>query len=68
MEKDNEAVALATTIFVAGFFLGVGTGMLLAPYPGTRTRERLKTIADDLVGDAAKSLEGIVDKGKQFLG
>jgi len=68
MEKDNEAVALATTIFVAGFFLGVGTGILLAPYPGSRTRQRLQNVAQDLVGDATKSLEGMLEKGKDLLG
>jgi hypothetical protein len=67
MEKENEALALATALFAAGFFLGVGTGILLSPYPGSRTRQRLKSAAEELVGEATKSLEDMLGKGKDLL-
>ena len=67
MDKDNEAIALATSIFVAGFFLGVGTGILLAPHTGNRTRERLKSVTQDLLDDATKTLVDAIETGKQLL-
>jgi hypothetical protein len=64
MEKDEYAIALATSIFAAGFFLGIGTGILLAPHTGSGARGRLKTLAGDLVGDAAKALEDLAGTGR----
>lgn len=65
MEKDSDAVALATVIFAAGFFLGIGTGMLLGSSAGTGVRGRLRNVVDHLVGDAAKGLTEVLEAGKQ---
>jgi hypothetical protein len=66
-EEDTEAVALATIIFAAGFFLGIGTGMLLGSGAGSGVRGRLKHVVDDLMGGAAKGLTGATETGKQML-
>jgi hypothetical protein len=64
MEREDYAIALATSIFAAGFFLGVGTGILLAPHAGSGARARLKTLAGDLVGDATQALENVINTGR----
>ena len=46
-EEESEAVALATIIFAAGFFLGIGTGMLLGRSSDGRCRERIDRCGRD---------------------
>lgn len=58
MERNEEAIAIATSIFIAGFFLGIGTGILLAPHAGGQGGPRLRRIATDLLGDATKAIQG----------
>jgi hypothetical protein len=67
IEKDNDAVALATIIFAAGFFLGIGTGMLLGSSAGSGVRGRLRNVVDHLVGDATKGLGEAIETGKHML-
>ena len=67
IEKENEAVALATVIFAAGFFLGIGTGMLLGSSAGSGVRGRLRGVVDDLLGDATKGLTNAIETGSQML-
>jgi Mg2+/citrate symporter len=66
-EEESEAVALATIIFAAGFFLGIGTGMLLGSSAGSAVRGRLRNVVDHLMGDVAKGLTGAVETGKHML-
>lgn len=61
MEQHEEAIALATSIFVAGFFLGVGTGILLAPHATGQGGPRLKRITTDLLGDATRAIQGATE-------
>jgi len=67
LEKENEAVALATVIFAAGFFLGIGTGMLLGSSAGSEVRGRLRGVVDDLLGAGAKRLTNAIQTGNQTL-
>jgi hypothetical protein len=67
IEKDSEAVALATVIFAAGFFLGIGTGMLLGSSAGSGVRGRLRNVVDHLVGDATKGLTDAIETGTHRL-
>ncbi|HET7058956.1 MAG TPA: hypothetical protein VFI05_09495 [Nitrospiraceae bacterium] len=67
IEKEDEAVALATVIFAAGFFLGIGTGMLLGSSAGSGVRGRLRHVVDHLLGDATKGLTNVVETGSQML-
>lgn len=66
-DEESEAVALATIIFAAGFFLGIGTGMLLGSGAGSGVRGRLRNVVDHLVGDVAKGLTGAVETGTHML-
>jgi hypothetical protein len=67
IEKENEAVALATVIFAAGFFLGIGTGMLLGSSSGSGVRGRLREVVDHLLGDATKGLTNVIEIGSGML-
>ena len=67
IEKENEAVALATVIFAAGFFLGIGTGMLLGSSSGSGVRGRLRDVVDHLLGDATKGLTNVIETGSRML-
>ena len=48
-----------TFVFIAGFLLGAGAALLLAPEAGTNVRERLargvKTVQDEFTGMAAET-------------
>jgi Mg2+/citrate symporter len=66
-EEESEAVALATIIFAAGFFLGIGTGMLLGSGAGSGVRGRLRNVVDHLMGDVAKGVTDAVETGKHML-
>ncbi|HKN85282.1 MAG TPA: hypothetical protein VJV04_00335 [Nitrospiraceae bacterium] len=67
LEKENEAVALATVIFAAGFFLGIGTGMLLGSSAGSEVRGRLRGVVDDLLGVGSKRLANAIETGSQMV-
>lgn len=61
-------------MFLAGLTVGVGTGLLLAPESGARTRRRLRNYAEDLgdqisdIADDTKIKVGkLVDRGKELV-
>lgn len=65
------AIALA---FLAGFFIGAGTALLLAPEPGIEMRRRLtrcaKTAQEELADVAAETrgaLEALTKDAKQTI-
>ena len=66
-EPDRDAIALATVIFAAGFFLGIGTGMLFGANAGSGGRERIRRAMDHLVGDTQKELGRVLERGLHFL-
>ncbi|MDI6892374.1 MAG: YtxH domain-containing protein [Actinomycetota bacterium] len=58
-----------------GLLLGTGVGLLLAPQPGAATRRQiaacatdLKNSAEELIGEAKKSLETATSKAEGVLG
>jgi len=58
-----------------GLLLGAGAGLLLAPQPGVATRKQiatcatdLKNSAEELIGEAKKSLEIATSKAEGVLG
>ncbi len=61
-------------IFLTGLLVGVGTGVLLAPQSGARTRRQLRCLAEDvaerateMAGDARDSVERVIEQGKQLV-
>jgi gas vesicle protein len=66
---------MSTTAFFAGLVAGIGTGLLLAPQSGARTRRQLHSLAKDLqeesnymLDDAKTSLGKVFGQGKESFG
>jgi gas vesicle protein len=54
---------------------GIGTGLLLAPQSGARTRRQLHSLTKDLqeetshmLGDAKTSIDKAIEQGKSLVG
>lgn len=65
MNERMSAVVKGGFLFLSGMVVGAGTGFLLAPESGVRTRRRLRTMAEDLgerVGDVATGVRRRVDR------
>jgi len=66
---------MSTTAFLAGLVAGIGTGLLLAPQSGARTRRQLYSLAKDLqeetshmLGDAKTSIGKVIEQDKSRVG
>jgi len=66
MNYDTRSIVLGSSTFMAGFLLGLGSGILLAPQSGARTRRHLRTLAEDLAEDAKDALEELMERGKRL--
>jgi len=74
MSERMDGVLMGGFMFLAGVAVGVGTGLLIAPESGARTRRRLRDYAEDLgdqitdLADETKVKVGkFVDRGKDFV-
>ena len=74
MRDRMDGVLMGGLMFLAGLTVGVGTGLLLAPESGARTRRRLRNYAEDLgdqisdIADDTKIKVGkLVDRGKELV-
>lgn len=67
MNYDTRSIVLGSSAFLAGFLLGLGMGILLAPQSGARTRRHLRTIAEDLVEDAKDAFEDVMERGRRLV-
>lgn len=45
MTEGTRCTGMSTTAFFAGLVAGIGTGLLLAPQSGARTRRQLHSLA-----------------------
>lgn len=74
----NEEGRYGAGSLILGFFIGglvgAGVALLLAPQPGTETRQKIKELAEDAKGKAAEYAEKVkgqltstVEKGKGIL-
>ena len=69
MYYDRQSLMISTiaaTAFI-GFCFGIGTGLLLAPHFGARTRRRLKHFTEDMIDDTKEAIEEFIDRGKQLM-
>lgn len=77
---DNEAkyLIIGGLAFAAGLLVGVGTGILLAPQSGARTRRQIGSFVDDLREDATQladdakgavegAIDGVIERGKRIV-
>ncbi|WP_455370957.1 YtxH domain-containing protein [Petrachloros mirabilis] len=74
MSERMDGVLMGGFMFLAGMAVGVGTGLLVAPESGARTRRRLREYAEDLgdqitdLADETKVKVGkFVDRGKDLV-
>ena len=75
MAEGTRSTGVSMTAFLAGLVAGIGTGLLLAPQSGARTRRQLHGLAKDLqeesnymLGDAKASLGKAFGQGKESCG
>jgi len=66
MTGNTRSLIVSATALAAGFCAGVGTGILIAPKSGARTRRDLRNFAEDMVEDTGEAVDEIIDRGKRF--
>jgi gas vesicle protein len=74
MNDQAQTAVVASLTFVIGLLAGIGTGLLLAPQSGARTRRQIRSLAEDfgerageMAEDAKDAVQGAIDRGKQFV-
>ena len=68
MHYDRQSLLISTTAAaVTGFCFGIGTGLVLAPHSGARTRRQLKHFTEDMLDDTKEAIEEVIDRGKQLM-
>jgi gas vesicle protein len=68
MLNDNaRSLIVGASALAIGFCVGVGTGILIAPHSGARTRRDLKSFADRMAEDTAEAVDKVIDQGKRFI-
>ncbi len=74
MDENNRALIFGMAAFFAGVMIGLGTGILLAPQSGERTRRQLQNRALDVQEDAETLMKDTkeivsdwVGRGKKFM-
>ena len=75
MTEGTRCTGMNTTAFFAGLVAGIGTGLLLAPQSGARTRRQLHSLAKDLqeetshmLSDAKTSIGKVIVQDKTCVG
>jgi gas vesicle protein len=75
MTEGTRCKGMSTAVFFAGLVAGIGTGLLLAPQSGARTRRQLHSLTQDLqeetcymVADAKTSIGKAIEQGKSLVG
>ena len=75
MDTETRCAVVAGLTFFSGLIFGLGTGVLLAPQSGSRTRRHLRTMVEDMgeragdwVEDAKDTMNGVVDRGRKIAG
>jgi len=73
MDTESRAIFFAGIFFLTGMILGLGTGILLAPQPGNKTRRRLGQAVEERsqqvgkwVEEAKESAQDLADEGKRL--
>ena len=74
MRERMDGILTGGLLFITGMLVGVGTGLLIAPESGARTRRRLKRYAEDMgehisdfAEDTRTKVEDLVDRGKELV-
>ncbi len=64
MDNDAKLLIIGGLAFATGLIVGVGTGLLLAPQSGVRTRRQIGGMVDDFREDATH----LAEEAKQAVG
>ena len=68
MMNDNaRTLIVSATALGIGLCVGVGTGILIAPHSGARTRRHLRNFTEDMAEDTAEAVDEIIDRGKRHV-
>ncbi len=74
MNERMHIVVKGGFMFLTGLMVGAGTGFLLAPESGARTRRRLRAFAGDLgervceiAADARWNVDRAIERGKRLV-
>lgn len=78
MDDEARFLVIGGLAFATGLLVGVGTGLLLAPQSGARTRRQLSNLAEDVREEAAAAaqdtkealhdtIDGVIERGKRFV-
>jgi len=68
MINDNaRSLIVGISALAIGFCAGVGTGLLIAPHSGARTRQHLKSFADGMAKDTAEAVDKVIERGRRLM-
>ncbi len=78
MDNDAKLLIIGGLAFATGLIVGVGTGLLLAPQSGARTRRQIGGMVDDFREDAThlageakqavgEAVDGAIERGKRIV-
>ena len=68
MNGNAHSLIVGSTALVTGLCIGVGAGVLFAPYSGARTRRHLRGFAEDMVEDRAETVDKVIERGRRLMG
>ncbi len=67
MHDHARSLFVGATALITGLGIGVGAGVLFAPYSGARTRRYLKSFAEDLAEDTAEAVDKVMERGRRLM-
>ena len=68
MMNDNARILIVgATALAIGLCVGVGTGILIAPHSGARTRRQLRSFAEDMAEDTTEAVEKVIERGRCLM-
>ncbi len=78
MDEEARFLVIGGLAFATGLLVGVGTGLLLAPQSGARTRRQLSNLAEDVREEATataqetkemvnEAIDGVIERGKRLV-
>ena len=78
MDEEARFLLIGSIAFATGLLVGLGTGLLVAPQSGSRTRRQLGNMVEDLREDATDlakdarnavegAFDGVIERGKRLV-